>query len=127
MLQCYMPITCQFGRHHRRSKFPNTSTNQLDETVWLVGSNKRLMNNSPRYAPLEPVEYIERAIGADHTLPDLLLPGSKIRNLTATLGAEVFGVQLSQLSPQGKDQLALLVNEQKVLGMVLSCLLRYIS
>lgn len=70
-----------------------------------------------RYSPLEPVEFIDRAVGADEKLSALLPPGSKIRNLTAALGAEVSGVQLSQLSAQGKDQLALLANKKKVLGM----------
>lgn len=56
-------------------------------------------------------------MGADDKLPDLLTPESRIRNLTATLGAEVSGVQLSALNKEGKDQLALLVNKKKVLGM----------
>jgi sulfonate dioxygenase len=76
-----------------------------------------------RYPPLEPFDYVERAKGADSTFNDLLTPESKIEDITAALGAEVTGVQLSQLSDKGKDQLALLAAEKKVLGM-LSTLLR---
>ncbi|KAG6091968.1 hypothetical protein E4U30_006106 [Claviceps sp. LM220 group G6] len=68
-----------------------------------------------KYGPLEPFNYAERALAADSTFSELLTSGSKLRNLTATLGAEVSGVQLSALSDRGKDQLALLANEKKVL------------
>ncbi|KAG6112944.1 hypothetical protein E4U13_004061 [Claviceps humidiphila] len=68
-----------------------------------------------KYGPLEPFDYAERALAADSTFSELLPSGSKLRNLTATLGAEVSGVQLSALSDRGKDQLALLANEKKVL------------
>ncbi|KAG6101023.1 hypothetical protein E4U31_003772 [Claviceps sp. LM219 group G6] len=68
-----------------------------------------------KYGPLEPFNYAERALVADSTFSELLTSGSKLRNLTATLGAEVSGVQLSALSDRGKDQLALLANEKKVL------------
>ncbi|KAG6029814.1 hypothetical protein E4U41_000264 [Claviceps citrina] len=68
-----------------------------------------------RYPPLQPFDYTERALAASDTFPDLLPLGSRLRNLTATLGAEISGVQLSTLSDQGKDQLALLANEKKVL------------
>ncbi|KAG6113291.1 hypothetical protein E4U14_001768 [Claviceps sp. LM454 group G7] len=66
-----------------------------------------------KYGPLEPFNYAERALVADSTFSELLTSGSKLRNLTATLGAEVSGVQLSALSDRGKDQLALLANEKK--------------
>ncbi|KAG5993320.1 hypothetical protein E4U52_002030 [Claviceps spartinae] len=71
-----------------------------------------------KYGPLEPFNYAERALAADSTFSELLPSGSKLRNLTATLGAEVSGVQLSALSDRGKDQLALLANEKKVLGQI---------
>ncbi|KAG6076298.1 hypothetical protein E4U16_002867 [Claviceps sp. LM84 group G4] len=71
-----------------------------------------------KYDPLEPFNYAERALAADSTFRELLPSGSELRNLTATLGAEVSGVQLSALSDRGKDQLALLANEKKVLGQI---------
>ncbi|KAG6161029.1 hypothetical protein E4U37_000012 [Claviceps purpurea] len=73
--------------------------------------------SASRYGPLEPFNYAERALAADSTFRELLPSGSELRNLTATLGAEVSGVQLSALSDRGKDQLALLANEKKVLGI----------
>ncbi|KAG6010349.1 hypothetical protein E4U21_006913 [Claviceps maximensis] len=66
-----------------------------------------------RYTPLQPFNYTERALAASNTFPELLPPGSKLRNLTAALGAEITGVQLSALDDRGKDQLALLANEKK--------------
>lgn len=67
-----------------------------------------------RYPLLEEFNYIERALTADKTFPDLLPPGAKLKNITAALGAEVTGVQLSQLNNHGKDQLALLAAQKKL-------------
>ncbi|KAL2065862.1 hypothetical protein VTL71DRAFT_3532 [Oculimacula yallundae] len=75
--------------------------------VWEVPETK--------FPPLEPFEYIERALGADPLLPDLLGNDGKIEELTPAIGAEVFGVQLSKLTDKAKDQLALLTAEKKVL------------
>jgi alpha-ketoglutarate-dependent taurine dioxygenase len=46
----------------------------------------------------------------------LLIDGAKIQHLTPTIGSEVTGVQISKLSPAGKDQLALLVAQRKVVA-----------
>lgn len=54
--------------------------------------------------------------GADPTFKDLLLEGSKIQKLTPSIGSEVTGVQLSKLTQAGKDQLALLVAQRKVVA-----------
>lgn len=64
--------------------------------------------------PLKPFDHVEHGIGADPTFKDLLIEGSKIQKLTPSTGSEVTGVQLSQLSDTGKDQLALLVAQRKV-------------
>jgi taurine dioxygenase/sulfonate dioxygenase len=45
-----------------------------------------------------------------------LIEGSKIQKLTPTTGSEVTGVQLSKLTSAGKDQLALLVAQRKVVA-----------
>jgi alpha-ketoglutarate-dependent taurine dioxygenase len=45
-----------------------------------------------------------------------LIEGTTIKKLTPTTGSEVTGVQLSKLSPAGKDQLALLVAQRKVVA-----------
>ncbi|RFU27527.1 hypothetical protein B7463_g8812, partial [Scytalidium lignicola] len=71
---------------------------------------------SQKYPPLEPFKHVEHGKGADPTFKDLLIEGSKIQKLTPTTGSEVTGVQLSKLSPAGKDQLALLVAQRKVVA-----------
>jgi alpha-ketoglutarate-dependent taurine dioxygenase len=45
-----------------------------------------------------------------------LIEGSKIQKLTPSIGSEVTGVQLSKLTQAGKDQLALLVAQRKVVA-----------
>jgi alpha-ketoglutarate-dependent taurine dioxygenase len=55
-------------------------------------------------------------LNADGAFPDLLIEGSKIRKLTPSTGSEVTGVQISKLSNAGKDQLALLVAQRKVVA-----------
>ena len=79
---------------------------------------QRVLKPTPRYPPLEPFDYVERGKGADATFPDLLGPGSKMDDMTGVFGAEIHGVQLSQLCDKGKDQLALLAAMKKVLGTI---------
>ncbi|KAI7970138.1 hypothetical protein EIK77_008365 [Talaromyces pinophilus] len=68
------------------------------------------------YPPLEPFVHVEHGLHADSAFKDLLPEGSTIQKLTPTIGSEVHGVQLSKLSAAGKDQLALLVAERKVVA-----------
>ncbi|KAI5459589.1 taurine dioxygenase [Mariannaea sp. PMI_226] len=86
---------------HAPALFPNYLP------VWEVPQAK--------YPPLEPFDYVERGKGADATFPDLLGPESRLKDLTPGIGAEISGVQLSQLTDKGKDQLALLAAMKKVL------------
>jgi sulfonate dioxygenase len=71
-----------------------------------------------RYPPLEPFEHYDHGKDADPSFPDLL-PKDKaqVSELTPFIGSEVRGVQLSQLTKEGKDQLALFVAQRKVVGM----------
>lgn len=69
-----------------------------------------------RYAPLEPFEHYEHGKDADPSFPNLLKEGSHLEDITASIGAEVTGVQLSQLNDKGKDELALLVAQKKVVA-----------
>ncbi|KAF1808374.1 alpha-ketoglutarate-dependent taurine dioxygenase [Eremomyces bilateralis CBS 781.70] len=73
-------------------------------------------DHGEKYPPLEPFEHIEKGKGADPTFKDLLTEGFKLQHLTPTTGSEVSGVQLSKLSDAGKDQLALLVAQRKVVA-----------
>ncbi|KIW81012.1 hypothetical protein Z517_04035 [Fonsecaea pedrosoi CBS 271.37] len=68
------------------------------------------------YPPLEPFEHYEHGKDADPSFKNLLKAGSHLENVTASIGAEVTGVQLSQLDDKGKDELALLVAQRKVVA-----------
>lgn len=61
-----------------------------------------------------PFDFHDRGLGADPNFAELLNPQSKIVPLTPRAGSEVFGVQLSSLADKGKDELALLVAQRKV-------------
>ena len=68
-----------------------------------------------RYPPLTPFEHYDHGKDADPTFPNLL-KGAKVTDLTSNIGAEVEGIQLSQLNDAGKDELALFVAQKKVVG-----------
>ncbi|OOF96748.1 hypothetical protein ASPCADRAFT_4788 [Aspergillus carbonarius ITEM 5010] len=74
-------------------------------------------NETERYPPLQPFEHYDHGKDADATFPDLL-PKDKVEldDITPTIGTEVRGVQLSQLTKEGKDQLALYVAQRKVVA-----------
>lgn len=69
-----------------------------------------------KYPPYELFEAYDHGKDADPAFPDLLA-GAQVEELTANIGAEVKGVQLSKLNKAGKDQLALFVAQKKVVGM----------
>ncbi|KAL6239642.1 hypothetical protein BDW75DRAFT_249731 [Aspergillus navahoensis] len=73
-------------------------------------------DHGEKYPPLQPFTHTDPGLRADPSFPDLLRPGTKIQKLTPTIGSEVTGVQLSSLSSAGKDQLALLVAQRKVVA-----------
>jgi len=65
-----------------------------------------------RFGPLVPFDIKDHGLDADPTYPELLPEGVKHTYLTPSIGSEVTGVQLSKLSPAGRDQLARLVAER---------------
>lgn len=69
-----------------------------------------------RYPPLEPFEHVEHGKDADPSFKNLLSEGAQVENITSSIGAEVSGVQLSQLTDAGKDELALFVAQKKVVA-----------
>ncbi|KAJ5449454.1 uncharacterized protein N7458_005903 [Penicillium daleae] len=73
-------------------------------------------DHGEKYPPLEPFTHIDHGKDADPSFKDLLPEGSQIQKLTPTIGSEVTGVQLSKLTAAGKDQLALLVAQRKVVA-----------
>ena len=71
---------------------------------------------SQKFPPLEPFAHNEHGAGANDAFPDLLNSSVQIDDLTPTIGSVILGVQLSKLTPAGKDQLALLTARRRVLA-----------
>ena len=84
------------------------------ETEKLVGLG--VLTAASRYDQLQPFEHVEHGKNADISFKNLLKPGVKVEDITSSIGAEVTGVQLSQLEDKGKDELALYVAQRKVVA-----------
>jgi hypothetical protein len=69
-----------------------------------------------KYPPNQPFEAYEHGIDADPSFQNLLRGATSVEDLTANIGAEVKGIQLSKLDKAGKDELALFVAQKKVVG-----------
>lgn len=59
-------------------------------------------------------EYVDAGSRADKSKKNLLGAATKVTNLTAHIGTEIEGLQLKDLTPEQKDELALLVAERSV-------------
>ncbi|KAF4615661.1 hypothetical protein D9613_012531 [Agrocybe pediades] len=69
------------------------------------------------FDPLPPFHFDDPALRVkDKSKPNLLPPQAKVTHIQPGLGTIVEGVQLSQLSDIGKDELALLISERKVVA-----------
>ena len=68
-----------------------------------------------KYPPLEPFTHHEHGTDADKSFSEILNPSVRQLDLTPTTGSEIRGLQLSSLTKAGKDQLALLAAQRKVL------------
>jgi sulfonate dioxygenase len=67
------------------------------------------------FDPLTPFEYQDPALRVkDTTLPNLLTKGTKVSHIQPMLRSTVEGVQLTDLSESGKDELAYLISQRKV-------------
>ena len=62
---------------------------------------------------MKPFKHCDRGKDADPTFPNLL-KGAKYQKMSACVGLEVEGIQLSKLNDRGKDELALLTAQNKV-------------
>ncbi|EGW32747.1 uncharacterized protein SPAPADRAFT_70744 [Spathaspora passalidarum NRRL Y-27907] len=71
-------------------------------------------NKDEHYEPYKFHEYHDPALRADPSFPNLLA-NAETKNISPKLGTEIKGVQLSQLSDAGRDELALLVHQRGVL------------
>ncbi|KAK9486196.1 hypothetical protein V1527DRAFT_464740 [Lipomyces starkeyi] len=69
------------------------------------------------YEPLTEIEFSDPGLRADPALPNLfskLNTHLRVKSLTPKFGTEVSGVQLSELTSEGKDELALFVAQRGV-------------
>lgn len=73
-----------------------------------------------KYPPNEPFEAYEHGKDADPSFKNLLKGATSVEDVTANIGAEVKGIQLSKLDKAGKDELALFVAQKKVVGKQMS-------
>jgi len=70
-----------------------------------------------KFPPLQLYEFTDRGLFANKSKPNLIPendPKIKVTKLTPTVGTEIRGLQLSKLSNQQKDELALLLAERGV-------------
>lgn len=83
----------------------------------------------PDYLPVRPegpskpislalFEVEEPGSRANHDKPEILTHETQIKNVTPRIGTEIRGVQISKLSSEGLDQIALLAAERGVLIFV---------
>ncbi|KAF7374759.1 Alpha-ketoglutarate-dependent taurine dioxygenase [Mycena sanguinolenta] len=64
------------------------------------------------WEPLKEVQVSDRGLLADPTKKNLFGAAQKVRHLTPTIGTELLGIDLRQLTEAQKDELALLVAER---------------
>lgn len=104
---------------------PATHPNYLpvwdtDAKYVIAGRQRWYWNNSltycHRYPPLEPFTHYEHGKDADPNFSDLFHGATSVTELTPSTGSEVRGIQLSALTKEGKDQLALFTAKRKVVG-----------
>ncbi|KAI5962190.1 uncharacterized protein KGF55_003266 [Candida pseudojiufengensis] len=106
----------------------NKDVDEVDEDGVLIISEKNrkqakypdfLPTWDPRqkYPPLKFEKHIDPATRADPNFPNLLpKDGSQtVKRITPKFGTEIDGIQISQLNDAGKDELALLLAQRKVL------------
>ncbi|KAJ7119716.1 alpha-ketoglutarate-dependent taurine dioxygenase [Mycena epipterygia] len=79
----------------------------------------------PEYTPtwdkvwfdkLPPFEFVDPALRADKKKPNLLTPSVVMEDISPKMGTILRNVQLTQLSDKGKDELALLISERKIVA-----------
>ncbi|KAF2998579.1 hypothetical protein E8E13_006241 [Curvularia kusanoi] len=69
------------------------------------------------FEPLKPFDFQDPALRVeDKSLPNLVTPNVKLNPIQPRLGTVVEGVQLSNLSDKGKDELAYLIADRKVVA-----------
>ncbi|KAJ7021867.1 TauD-domain-containing protein [Mycena alexandri] len=72
--------------------------------------------NKVWFDKLPPFEFVDPALRADKQKPHLLTPSTVAREITPRMGTVLRNVQLSRLSDEAKDELALLISERKIVA-----------
>ncbi|KAJ7158131.1 hypothetical protein C8R46DRAFT_1225127 [Mycena filopes] len=105
-----------------------TPTSTGNDNVDVIANLKKEVKKGPSYpfyyphfdltekwGPIEPFEHTDPGTRADPAKPHLLAPNTITHHLSPYLGTELSGVQISQLTPAGLDELALYAAERKML------------
>ncbi|KAM0324591.1 hypothetical protein ACHAQA_007978 [Verticillium albo-atrum] len=103
--EAYMPPSVEIvvGPYKEQATDPNAYNRKLEEEGTCDAPG------------VTPFTHVEPGLAADKSFPDLLNSSVKTEDLTPTIGTAISGIQLSSLSAAGKDQLALLCAQRKVL------------
>lgn len=110
-----------FGNYKEQAAGAKTFNKKLEEEGDADHAPAKHLNYLPawdaelKYPPPTLFEHVEHGLDADTSFPELLSPSVKTDDLTPTIGTVIEGVQLSGLSDAGKDQLALLTAQRKLL------------
>ena len=75
-----------------------------------------LVDFDGRYELLKPFTHHEHGKEADPTFTNLFKGSTSVSDIAPLIGAEIRGVQISELDDKGKDQLALFTAQKKVVG-----------
>ncbi|KAF7970686.1 hypothetical protein HWV62_23288 [Athelia sp. TMB] len=107
-----------------------TTTHTVEQAVNGVGKldlKEKLIEKGPypfyypyfdsneKFPPTEIFEHTDPGSRANPTKPNLLGPGVKTTDVSPHIGTEITGVQISQLSHAGLDELALFAAQRKLL------------
>lgn len=91
-------------------------TVSLDTSGYTYPEYLPTWDHDEKYPPLEDIPNVQDpGLKADKTLKNVLGGASKVTELTPKIGTEIDGVQISKLTKQGLDDLALLTAQRKVL------------
>ena len=82
-------------------------------TLWYVSFLFHRLWIEPYHC--SSTDYVDPGTRADPKKPHLLNPNVTTRNISPYLGTEISGVQISELTKEGLDELALFTAERKVL------------
>ncbi|KAI9301883.1 hypothetical protein BJ944DRAFT_168303 [Cunninghamella echinulata] len=101
---------------------PNVTVDELTNTVKGLDLQKLakekgryLVYPDTKYPEIEPFEHFDRGVRGDPKKASIYDNAESVFDVTPHIGTEIRGLQLSQLTEQQKDDLALLVAERGVL------------